>query len=185
MAKAEQANRFPDKNLFGDSVKWKNWMSELLLTTCKICRANHGKIYPIDAEEHLPIHVNGKCEMVPMRTKAAGTATNMGQNGVDVYLLEYGKLPDYYVTKYEAELKDWESKSGNLSDVLPDKMIGGDTYNNRENKLPQNDGRIWYEADFNYVSGYRNDCRIVYSNDGLIFVSYDHMKTFYEITGFN
>ena len=62
-------------------------------------QTNHGKIYPIDAEEHLPIHVNGKCEMVPMRTKAAGTATDMGKDGVDAYLLEHGKLPEYYVTK--------------------------------------------------------------------------------------
>ena len=181
MAKAGQANRFPDKNLFGDSVKWKNWMSELLLTTCKICRANHGKIYPIDAEEHLPIHVNGKCEMVPMRTKVVGTATDMGKDGVDAYLLEHGKLPGYYVTKDEARFANWESSVGNLAAVLPQKMIGGDIYKNRENKLPQVDGRIWCEADFNYKSGFRNDCRIVYSNDGLLFVSYDHLKTFYEI----
>ena len=31
-------------------------------------------------------------------------------------------------------------------------------------------------------SGKRNRQRIVYSNDGLIFVSYDHYQTFYEIT---
>ena len=45
-----------------------------------------------------------------------------------------------------------------------------------------NHGRIWYEADINYESGYRNDARILYSNDGLIFASYDHYTTFYEIT---
>lgn len=41
--------------------------------------------------------------------------------------------------------------------------------------------RIWYEADINYTGGFRNGHRIVYSNDGLIFVTYDHYNTFYEI----
>ena len=61
-------------------------------------------------------------------------------------------------------------------------MIGGDIYENRNGKLPTENGRIWYEADINYSSGFRNTERILYSNDGLIFVTYDHYKTFYEIT---
>ena len=60
-------------------------------------------------------------------------------------------------------------------------MIGGDVYNNDDNRLPDDVGRIWYEADINYRNGHRNDQRIVWSNDGLVFVSYDHYKTFYEI----
>ena len=39
-----------------------------------------------------------------------------------------------------------------------------------------------YEADINYDKGFRNRQRILYSNDGLIFVTYDHYQTFYEIT---
>ena len=60
-------------------------------------------------------------------------------------------------------------------------MIGGDIFYNNQGKLPKNLNRVWYEADFDYVSGYRNTCRILYSNDGLIFVSYDHAQTFYEL----
>ena len=60
--------------------------------------------------------------------------------------------------------------------------IGGDEYINDDGKLPMVNGRKWYEADFDYYGGFRNDCRILYSNDGLIFVSYDHYQTFYEIT---
>jgi len=41
--------------------------------------------------------------------------------------------------------------------------------------------RIWYEADIDYQRGYRGLSRIVYSNDGLIFVTYDHYRTFIEI----
>ena len=40
---------------------------------------------------------------------------------------------------------------------------------------------LWYEADINYTGGYRNDDRILFSNDGLIFVTYDHYETFLEI----
>lgn len=60
-------------------------------------------------------------------------------------------------------------------------MIGGNIFQNRDEKLPVEDDRIWYEADINYTSGYRTKARIVFSNDGLIFVTYDHYHTFYEI----
>ena len=48
-------------------------------------------------------------------------------------------------------------------------------------KLPTKRNRTWYEADFDYDTDYRGEKRILYSNDGLIFVSYDHAKTFYEL----
>ena len=60
-------------------------------------------------------------------------------------------------------------------------MIGGDRYYNDDLKLPNVIGRIWYEADINYNKGKRNKQRILYSNDGLIFATYDHYQTFYEI----
>ena len=53
---------------------------------------------------------------------------------------------------------------------------------NDKGKLPDAPNRIWYEADIDYQSGYRNTYRILYSNDGLIFVTYDHYQTFYELT---
>lgn len=61
-----------------------------------------------------------------------------------------------------------------------EKMIGGDLYKNIDGKLPEKDK--WHEADLDYTKGKRNAKRILRSNDGLIFVSYDHYKTFYEIT---
>ncbi len=117
-----------------------------------------------------------------MRTKKVGTATKDGLSGVDAFIMYTGKLPNNYVTKDEAKNFGWKSKKGNLDKVLPQKSIGGDIFYNGEGKLPQKYDRIWYEADIDYISGYRNDSRILYSNDGLIFVTYDHYKTFYEIT---
>ena len=60
-------------------------------------------------------------------------------------------------------------------------LIGGDPYKNRDGRLPYAPGRIWYEADFDYIGGFRNDCRLIFSNDGLLFVTYDHYETFIEI----
>lgn len=54
-------------------------------------------------------------------------------------------------------------------------------YRNYDGHLPNKYGRVWYEADINYSGGFRNSMRIVYSNDALIFVTYDHYQTFYEI----
>lgn len=175
-----------DLSLKGKSKTWANWMSELSPTTCKPCAKQHGKIFEIyilngKDEVEVNAHPNGKCLYVPMRTKAVETATNQGTNGADAYLFYLKRLPPNYVDKKVAESQGWENKKGNLDTVLPGKIIGGDIYNNRERKLPSSTGRIWYEADINYTGGYRNTERLLYSNDGLIFVTYDHYQTFYEI----
>lgn len=111
----------------------------------------------------------------------AGTATNDGANGVDLFVALHGMLPENYLPKKKAKKLGWNPLLGNLSDVLPRILIGGDIYKNRDKRLPDAPGRVWYEADFNYDGGYRNDCRLLYSNDGLLFVTYDHYLTFQEI----
>ena len=60
-------------------------------------------------------------------------------------------------------------------------MLTKGLYRNRNGHLPDAVGRTWYEADINYKGGYRNSQRIIFSNDGLIFVTYDHYQTFFEI----
>ena len=177
-------NLLQDKDLRGGSTNWENWMSKLTLFTCLYCAQQHGKIIDISMlknKTEVNAHERCQCEYVPMRIKIAGTATNQGINGVDVHLIKYWRLPNYYVTKETAKTAGWVSWRGNLDDVLPMSMIGGNIYKNKDGKLPQISGRIWYEADINYDGGFRSRQRILYSNDGLIFVSYDHYQTFYEI----
>ena len=179
-------NILQDKDLRGGSYKWANWMSKLSLVTCEPCWENHGKIEDISILENnkeMPVneHIYCNCLYVPMRTKRVGTVTNMEYNGADVYLLYMNRLPDYYVTKEEAVAAGWIPKKQNLSEVLPGKQIGGNIYLNKELKLPPKQGRIWREADFDFIGAYRNSKRILYSNDGLIFISYDHAQTFYEL----
>ena len=111
----------------------------------------------------------------------AGYATEKGEEGADYWLLLHGELPEYYISKEEAKRLGWTSKQGNLAEILPGRMIGGGVFKNGEGKLPDAPGRVWYEADVDYTGGYRNDKRIVFSNDGLIFFTDDHFVTFTEI----
>ena len=117
--------------------------------------------------------------------KSAGSGRNIDtlteEKKVTDYLKENRELPDYYITKKEAQKKGWVAREGNLCEVLPGRAIGGDIFTNREKTLPVKNGRIWYEADINYNCGRRNAQRIVYSNDGLIFVTHDHYKNFEEV----
>lgn len=100
---------------------------------------------------------------------------------VAAYLHNFHKLPSNYITKNEAEQLGWDSKEGNLWDVTDKMSIGGSRFGNYEGLLPEADGRIWYECDVNYNGGYRGAERILYSNDGLIYYTDDHYKTFTKL----
>ena len=100
---------------------------------------------------------------------------------VALYLETYGELPDNYLTKKEAMALGWNSKEGNLWEVADGMSIGGDKFGNREGILPEKDGRVYYECDIDYEGGYRNEKRIVFSNDGLIYYTEDHYESFEEI----
>ncbi|MDN4603060.1 ribonuclease domain-containing protein [Paenibacillus sp. F6_3S_P_1C] len=97
------------------------------------------------------------------------------------YISEHNELPENYITKKEARELGWEPSKGNLEKVAPGKSIGGDVFQNREGLLPKKKGRTWYEADINYSGGTRGSDRILYSNDGLIYKTTDHYRTFEQI----
>lgn len=100
---------------------------------------------------------------------------------VALYLHLYGHLPDNYITKDEAEDAGWKTEGLSLDEACPGKSIGGDRFGNREGKLPKANGRTWYECDIDYGGGNRNAKRILYSNDGLIYYTEDHYKTFEQL----
>ncbi|WP_245585881.1 ribonuclease domain-containing protein [Paenibacillus pinihumi] len=120
------------------------------------------------------------------------TGTSQGQENaqgpltsfqaVSDYIREHGKLPANYMTKKEASQLGWVPSKGNLNQVAPGKSIGGDRFGNREGLLPKAKNRIWYEADINYKKGSRGADRILFSSDGLIYMTTDHYKSFTDIT---
>lgn len=97
---------------------------------------------------------------------------------VAAYIHQYHELPRNYITKEEAQKLGWDSNKGNLWQVTDHKSIGGDVFGNREGLLPKAPGRQYFECDIDYYGGYRGTKRIIYSNDGLIFYTDDHYRTF-------
>lgn len=165
------------------SKKYKHWISREDLKRCLTCKNQHGKIWKISETPDIvpPVHPNCRCVIELMKTITAGTATINGLAGADWYIKNHGILPPEYIDKASAINSEW--KSGKWpSDFVPGKIITGGIYYNDDGHLPSDTNRIWYEADINYKSGKRNSQRILWSNDGLIFATYDHYATFYEIT---
>ncbi|MBQ4579606.1 MAG: hypothetical protein IJA83_03010 [Clostridia bacterium] len=101
--------------------------------------------------------------------------------GIADYIFKYGKLPDNFITKKEAQALGWDSSYNYVGDVAPGKSIGGDKFGNYEGKLPSKKGRQWYEADCYYQGKKRNAHRILYSNDGLVYYTDDHYETFTQM----
>ena len=165
------------------SENWKNWVARIDEKTCKECRDSHGKIYATDeyVNPRPPLHPNCRCGIELLISVEAGTLTPYGTAGADWFVKYLKQLPDNYLTKYAATQMGWNRRRGNLAEVLPGYQIFGGVYENDDGHLPQKEGRIWYEADLNYTKGYRNKQRLVFSNDGLIFVTYDHYETFIEV----
>ena len=100
---------------------------------------------------------------------------------VAAYLHAYGELPINYIVKDEAYDLGFSAKKDNMGVVAPEFAIGGDKFGNREGLLPQAKGRKYYECDVDMIGGKRGDCRIVYSDDGLIFYTADKYKSFVEV----
>ena len=168
-----------------ESTQWLERTSVKDERRCKPCEEEHGKIISVREQSNYRVesHPNCRCYLTPLTVIEAGYATKDGVNGADYWLYYNRELPGYYITKDQAKALGWNRKKGNLSEVAPEKMIGGEPYDNNNGHLPIAPGRIWYEADISYISGFRSKCdRILYSNDRLIFVTCDHYKTFYEIS---
>ena len=69
----------------------------------------------------IPVHQNCKCYVEILTAIAAGTATDAGASGVDMYVTLHGKLPDYYISSESAKALGWKKLLGNLAEVLPGK----------------------------------------------------------------
>ncbi len=88
------------------------------------------------------------------------------------------RLPAAFVTKAQARNMGWRPGQDLWkNEKLKGKSIGGDLFHNREGQLPAGK-RVWREADLDYKGGHRNAKRLLYSNDGLRFITVDHYQTF-------
>lgn len=134
-----------------------------------------GKKDQIQKKENLPPDIF-KTEN-PVK-QSADIAVLTDEKTVVDFVRQNNRLPDYYITKDRARKLGWKPETGNLCEVLSGKAIGGDRFGNRENRLPKNKSRKYFEADLNYNCGRRGADRLIYSSDGFIFITKDHYKTF-------
>ena len=88
-------------------------------------------------------------------------------------------LPTKFVNKKTARSRGWKPGKDLWSvNALRGSSIGGDRFRNLEGRLPDN---AWREADLDYKGGHRGGKRLVFSRDGVRFVTIDHYKTFTEV----
>ena len=119
--------------------------------------------------------------------KAMPTESPVDEDGVydsrdevALYLHLFGHLPANYITKKEAKALGWNS--GGLEKYAPGKCIGGDRFGNYEGLLP--DGVSYHECDIDTLGAKsRGAKRIVYGDNGAIYYTDDHYKTFTELYG--
>lgn len=101
---------------------------------------------------------------------------------VALYIHTYGHLPDNFITKREAQDLGWPG--GDLEPYAPGMCIGGSRFGNYEGLLPEARGRVYTECDIDTLgAASRGAKRIVFSNDGLIYYTEDHYKSFELLYG--
>lgn len=100
---------------------------------------------------------------------------------VALYLHTYGMLPKNFISKKDAEEQGFRFGEGDFGEAFPGMSVGGSRFGNYEGQLPEKSGRRYYECDIDYQGGRRNAKRLVYSNDGLIFYTDDHYKSFTQL----
>lgn len=125
----------------------------------------------------------------PADTQQSTVESLIDENGsyttrddVALYIHTYGKLPQNFITKKEAQSLGWSG--GSLEPYAPGKCIGGTHFGNYEGKLPEKEGRSYTECDIDTLGqSSRGAKRIVFSNDGLIYYTEDHYSSFTLLYG--
>src|SRR5947208_14035524 len=111
-------------------------------------------------------------------------ASRVGLRDVDAFvdavqsLRRSGHLPERYVTKAAAQAHGW--RGGGLCAVWPDHVIGGDQFRNFGGALPDG-GHVYHEADLDSSCAQRGPKRLVFSQDGAIYITVDHYNHFIPV----
>lgn len=132
---------------------------------------------PADEEEPEEVYLE-QAEPVPLDEDGVYTT----KEDVALYIHTYGRLPDNFITKKEAEKLGWPG--GSLEPYAPGMCIGGSRFGNYEKLLPEADGRTYTECDIDTLGAEKRGAkRIVFSNDGLIYYTEDHYESFELLYG--
>ena len=174
----------------------KTWLAGLLalaltLTACGAAPAPEPQ-QPAEqepaqtAEQVSPAEETAEPEEAPPEGEEAQTLPEDGtyttKEDVALYIHLYRHLPDNFLTKKEAEKLGWPG--GSLEPYAPGMCIGGSRFGNYEGLLPEAEGRTYTECDIDTLGAEKRGAkRIVFSNDGLIYYTEDHYKSFELLYG--
>ena len=136
---------------------------------------------PLPAETPLPTEAPAETEE-PEELLLDENGSYDSKEEVALYIHLYGHLPSNYITKKDAEKLGWPG--GGLEPYAPGKCIGGSHFGNYEGLLPEAKGRRYTECDIDTLGAKsRGAKRIIFSNDGLIYYTDDHYKSFELLYG--
>lgn len=141
---------------------------------------------PPEEEEEKALLPDGQAQDGPEEAAPETPDTIIDRNGsytskedVALYLHTYGELPSNFITKKEARKLGWDG--GSLEPYAPGMCIGGDHFGNYEGVLPDGDYR---ECDIDTLGASRRGAkRIIYAEDGRIYYTGDHYKSFELLYG--
>ncbi len=160
-------------------------INSLLGTDIPEAQQTYESVQPAETSEALP--QAEKSELSEDATEPEQTAIDedgeyTSKEDVALYIHTYGKLPQNFIKKNEAKKLGWEG--GSLEPYAPGRSIGGDRFGNYEGLLPEAEGRRYTECDIDTMGrSSRGAKRIVFSNDGLIYYTGDHYKSFELLYG--
>ena len=160
-------------------------INSLLGTDIPEAQQTSESVQPAETSEDLPPAEKNE----PSEDAAEPEQTAIDEDGeytskedVALYIHTYGKLPQNFIKKNEAKKLGWEG--GSLEPYAPGRSIGGDRFGNYEGLLPEAEGRRYTECDIDTMGrSSRGAKRIVFSNDGLIYYTGDHYKSFELLYG--
>lgn len=160
-------------------------INSLLGTDIPEAQQTYESVQPAETSEALPPAEKNE----PSEETAELEQTAIDEDGeytskedVALYIHTYGKLPQNFIKKNEAKKLGWEG--GSLEPYAPGHSIGGDRFGNYEGLLPEAEGRRYTECDIDTMGrSSRGAKRIVFSNDGLIYYTGDHYKSFELLYG--
>ena len=160
-------------------------INSLLGTDIPEAQQTYESVQPAETSEALP--QADKSE--PPEETAELEQTAIDEDGeytskedVALYIHSYGRLPKVFIRKRVGERLGWAG--GSLEPYAPGRSIGGDRFGNYEGLLPEAEGRRYTECDIDTMGrSSRGAKRIVFSNDGLIYYTGDHYKSFELLYG--
>jgi hypothetical protein len=85
------------------------------------------------------------------------------------------RLPARYATKDDATTHGWHG--GGLCTLWPGYVIGGDIFHDAGAPLPKASGRSYREADLDSDCRGRGPKRLIFSSDGLLYITVDHYRS--------